>query len=93
MTKEIEVIVPVTNTKGRISTLTKVISSVDLKQRFTEFCETMIESMPNIGEGDISLTEMIVTVEFSAEGGIQLIGTSKVSASSAIQLKFERAKK
>lgn len=40
--------------------------------------------------GDFSLTEVTLQVEVGAEGGVALIGTSKVSGKGAITLKFQK---
>ncbi len=67
------------------------IPVVQLQANLHSVCTSMVEVLKDIKEvGGFQLAEVTLQVEVGAEGGIELIGTSKVSGSGAISLTFKR---
>ena len=87
---EIEIITDVTGTKGFIPTKKSKLNLEKLKANLKSFCEDITNIIPTEHFNSMELSEVILTVEISAEGGISLIGTSKIAASSAVQIKFSK---
>jgi len=54
---------------------------------------TLAEAFRDIRKvGDFELSEVTIEVEVTAEGGVQFIGTAKVSGSGSISMKFTQPK-
>ncbi len=90
---EIEIITDIKNTKAIHPTIKSKLDINKLKDNLRDFCKEISSVIPTEPFNSFNLSEISLTVEISAEGGISLIGTSKVSASSAIQLKFSKVEK
>jgi len=87
---EIDIITDIKNTKAIHPTIKSKLDIDKLKDNLRNFCKEISSVIPNEPFNSFNLSEISLTVEVSAEGGISLIGTTKVAASSAIQLKFTK---
>lgn len=67
------------------------ISVATLRENLHSATSMLAQALSDIrGVGDFELAEVEVGVEISAEGGVQFIGTSKVSGSGSITLTFKK---
>jgi hypothetical protein len=70
-------------------TAVKELPASTLRQNLGAVCSAVVELLKDIKQvGQFKLKEVELAVEISAEGGVQLIGTSKVGGKGAIKLKF-----
>jgi hypothetical protein len=73
-------------------TILQEIPIETIRKNLKAFCDSIGRSLQDIQEvGRFKLTEVTLSIEVSAEGGIQLIGTSKVAGKGAITLTFTGA--
>jgi len=82
-----------TNTKGLFSSssqnILRNISIDTLRNNFNNLCHGITQTLVDIKKvGDFKLKEIELQVEISAEGGVSLIGTSKIEGSGSITLRF-----
>lgn len=67
----------------------KLIPVEALKKNLQSVSEAMLEALAGMKSvGDFRLEEVSLQAEITAEGGVQLIGSSKIGAKGAITLKF-----
>ena len=77
--------------KGGDSLGVAVIPVATLRENLRSATSLLSEAFSEIREvGNYELSEVAVGVEITAEGGVQFIGTAKLSGSGSITLKFKK---
>lgn len=77
------------NAKGGKDTAVAVVPVEGLRKNLRNATTALAEVLSDLWTvGQFELSEVTVGLEVTAEGGIQFIGTSKVSGTGSISLKF-----
>ena len=90
----VPMVVEVLDVKGGRGAIGVTDVPVDaLRANLKAATSTLAEAFRDIRKvGDFELSEVTIEVEVTAEGGVQFIGTAKVSGSGSISMKFTQPK-